>query len=908
MRATFHFTAQPQQNATGLLPVGHNDAIQGVFMSIATGLYDIWVEAAIIALVLALYMRLTRSAPSFWRRFAGPRKLPKAVTIVPCKSHDDTAERLPPDGRSRRQGSTGDSADIRAFVASVLQRSCGSGKGQLQQYESLVRSQQVDMRHHLSDDQAARSFYSALIELGVQASGEQGSSGGGGANSSAKASTSRLLADMRIFNFARSHDFYSNVLKAHAVVRLFAECMWLYDVMVADGVTPDRTMYGYLLSVAVACGKDQKAISCFKEVSRMGPAPMRTYMTILRVYSKSNDWRGAVEILESLRAHGTSPDALVLNTVLGLCVSAGEVRVAERLLAHWVASADVVSCNIVLKGYTQQAGLASAENLLKRMLEQGPAPNIITFNTMMDCAVRNLQQAHAAERQVGVGRAAGGAAAAQRHWQLLDLLVELGLEPDRYTCSTLVKGLHLTGCSVEDIDRAVALVRKIGPAGLHATTTAAGASNEATNSRLQEVLFNTLLDACVSMQDLDRMAEIFKLMRSFAVEVSSVTFGTLIKAFGQAGQLSHCHEVWRNMHDAKVKPTVVTFGCYIDTCIRNADLTTAEGVFASMAEVGVRPNAVIYTSMIRGYAQAKKPHKALQLYKQMRQQGTEATAATFNSVLDIMVRQLADPAHLQEVVQDMHEAKVPPDVVTYSILIKASCNAGQVESAVKLFRQLRSHGLAFDEVAFNTLLLACSKAEQLEEAEEILGEMRAIGMAPTHVTVSILVKMYGKAKMLDKAIDLSKMVERQYGMKPNLHVYTCLIQACMRNKQIRKSWELFARMLWTGVLPDAITYGTVIQGCVFHNKLEQAMALVRHAYALEDPSGLAILQILGVDRREGGSGANLRRQQPMPLQADVLKVLQTALVRKGLSSLVAELQQVAAEHGRARPSERAGGR
>merc|ERR1712129_443177 len=110
-------------------------------------------------------------------------------------------------------------------------------------------------------------------------------------------------------------------------------------------------------------------------------------------------------------------------------------------------------------------------------------------------------------------------------------------------------------------------------------------------------------------------------------------------------------------------------------------------------------------------------------YQHMRREGIEATAVTFNSVLDILVRQLADPAQLQDIVDDMQAASVPADVVTYSI--------------------------------------------------------------------SILVKMYGKASLLDKAIELSKLVEREYDMKPNLHVFTCLIQACVRNRRIRKSWELF---------------------------------------------------------------------------------------------------------------------
>merc|ERR1719277_1162266 len=261
--------------------------------------------------------------------------------------------------------------------------------------------------------------------------------------------------------------------------------------------------------------------------------------------------------------------------------------------------------------------------------------------------------------------------------------------------------------------------------------------------------------------------------------------------------------------------------------------------------------------MIRGYAYSKQPVQALAFYRRMQAEGIQATAITFNSVLDMMVRQFSDPARLQEVMDDMQSASVSPDVATYSILIKASCNAGQLDSALSLFRQCRSHGLAFDEVAFNTLLLACSKAEKVSMADEILAEMRSIGMAPTQVTISILVKMYGKAKMLDKAIDLSRMVEPEYGMKPNLHVYTCLIQACVRNRQVQKSWEVFGSMFQAGTVPDAVTYGALIHGCTYHNKFEQAMALVRHAYSLAE--GIALFETLGISPCNAGLATSIQK-------------------------------------------------
>merc|ERR1719313_3214554 len=379
------------------------------------------------------------------------------------------------------------------------------------------------------------------------------------------------------------------------------------------------------------------------------------------------------------------------------------------------------------------------------------------------------------------------------------------------------------------------------------------------------------------------------MMQEFKVGVSAVTYGTLIKAFGQASRINRCHEVWEDMRRSSINPTIVTFGCYIDACIRNNDNDRAEQVFESMVATkhGVRPNAVIYTSLIRGFAHSKQPRKALEFYRRMQQEGIEATSVTFNSVLDVVARQLSEPTVLQEVIDDMCKASIVPDVVTYSILMKASCSSGNVQNALSLFRQIQSRGLVFDQVAFNTLLLACSKAEQIADAEDIFEEMRRVGVAPTPVTSSIMVKMYGKAKMLDKAVALSELLEKEYGQKPNIYVYTCLIQACVQNKQVRRSWETFNKMINAGVEPDAITYGTVIHGCVYLNKFTYAMSLVRHAYRRPLPPGAD---------PETPFVATAPLKQSVPLQAEVLQMLLAALQRKEQGTLAAELEHIMAEN------------
>merc|ERR1719324_929254 len=113
---------------------------------------------------------------------------------------------------------------------------------------------------------------------------------------------------------------------------------------------------------------------------------------------------------------------------------------------------------------------------------------------------------------------------------------------------------------------------------------------------------------------------------------------------------------------------------------------------------------------------------------------------------------------------------------------------------MSLFEQLKQENLVLDEIAFNSLLNGCSKNNKVSYAETVFQSMRELGVKPSNVTFSILVKMYGKAKMLDKAAEIMDLMEHEYKEKPNLFVYTCLIQACVQNMQVKRGWELFHAM------------------------------------------------------------------------------------------------------------------
>jgi len=374
----------------------------------------VWVEVLVVVLALYIYLWQAKSAP--WSR-----KRPKASN---SGSHRQV------NGRGAKNGAgskvsvglcKGDSSQqVQKLVISLLHsRNKSNPATLLEQYEEVFQACGSNLRWQVPDDQNARSMYLALIGCAVTlpdtASVPSRQSGGtvDYTSSIMQRWTARLLSDMQVQHFPRSVDFYAAVLKLFTNGQHFKEGLWVYEVMTKDAMEPSSPMLISLMNVAIAAGESEKALFFFERVVKCSVPSVRTIMTVLRVFSANRDWRGATTLLDRMDTLGTPPDNLVLNNVLGMCVSLGEVDGAQQLLSRWKDVADVVSCNILLKGCSQQANLVKAEAVLADMVSNGPAPNLISHNTVMDCAVRCMQLLSAEKPVHGRGSSHHDAAGAE---------------------------------------------------------------------------------------------------------------------------------------------------------------------------------------------------------------------------------------------------------------------------------------------------------------------------------------------------------------------------------------------------------------------------------------------------------------------------------------------------------------
>ena len=165
---------------------------------------------------------------------------------------------------------------------------------------------------------------------------------------------------------------------------------------------------------------------------------------------------------------------------------------------------------------------------------------------------------------------------------------------------------------------------------------------------------------------------------------------------------------------------------------------------------------------------------------------------------------------------DMRDSCVEPDIITYSTIVKGYCLEGDVDRAFQVLGDMKSDGkFQPDEIMYNSILDGCAKQHRTEEALKVLEEMKGSGVGPSNYTLSILVKLLGHARRLGQAFRMVDELSAQHGFRPNVQVYTCLVQACVLNRKLDKALSLYDTMVAdVGCRVDEKFYAVLVRGCL----------------------------------------------------------------------------------------------
>lgn len=553
-----------------------------------------------------------------------------------------------------------------------------------------------------------------------------------------------------------------------------------------------------LMAAALKCGRHDLA----KTFLDAAPSDVAKHITMIRNCAASGNLIGAMKVFETLKNSGTEINSVAYNTVLDACVECRDLKAAEEWMASMKKAGltDVVSYNTLIKAHLQRENFSKSRTLMEEMRSEGLSPNRVTYNELVNALV--TRGSHAQRREV---------------WSVVREMKAIGVKPNQVTCSILLKSLNKNS-SEADIMETMDLI---------------GSMDEA----MDEVLLSSVVEACVRIGKPDLLAE--KLKQLHCQDTLSVngshTFGSLIKAYGHARDIDGVWRCWREMRSRHIRPTSITLGCMVEAVVSNGDTEGAYDLVHQMQDderCRDAINAVIYCSVLKGFTREKRLQRVVTVYEEMLERKVELSIVTYNTLLDACAR-CSRMDKIPVIIADMKESGIKPNLITYSTMVKGHCQAGDIELGFDILEQMRKDtDLKPDEIMYNSLLDGCAQNNLADQGLALLERMQDEGVTPSNFTLSLLVKLMNRCRRLDDAFRVVEEISTKHRFRPNVHVYTNLMQACVASRQIGRAMSTFQKMLSERIRPEMRTYSILVRSSLAQNQCEQAAGLLRAAIGL----------------------------------------------------------------------------
>lgn len=533
------------------------------------------------------------------------------------------------------------------------------------------------------------------------------------------------------------------------------------------------------------------------------PQPMNVQIAInsIRAKGHAKDLRGAIGVFKKLQASGATINVQVHNCLIDAYLQCENLSGA---LTHFqeVASAgvaDIVTYNTVLNVLLRKGYEEKAQALLREMSDRGVPASKVTFHELLHAKV-----------------VAGDE---KSSWKLIEAMRAADLPPDSVTCSILVKILQ-RGAYGSSVERVMKLVAEVG-------------------GPIDEVLLSSVVEACVRMKRLDLLSDVMSHFEreGCALQLTAPSYGSLIKAYGQAHDVDRVWSLWREMGERGIVATPVTMGCMVAALVANGHVEDAWDLIQLVHEnedMRATLNTVIYSTVLKGFSQLRQIDRVFMVYNEMSKLNIACNVISYNTIIDACAR-CGAMDRVPKLLEDMRKKNLEADLVTYSTLVKGYSLAGDVSHAFKVLEDMKAtRNLKPDEIMCNSLLEGCAREQRVDLALSLLEQMKAFGVSPSNCTLSILVKLLGRSQRLDDAFKVVSELSIHHGFRPNIQVYTCLIQACLYNRRLDKAMEVQATMdAEPSCHPDEKACSVLLKGCLDAGALQEALKVTRSAYALQ---------------------------------------------------------------------------
>ncbi|CAL9225260.1 unnamed protein product [Arabidopsis halleri] len=360
-------------------------------------------------------------------------------------------------------------------------------------------------------------------------------------------------------------------------------------------------------------------------------------------------------------------------------------------------------------------------------------------------------------------------------------------------------------------------------------------------------------------------------------------FSALVKACANLGSIKlgkqvHCHFIVSEYsNDDVVKSSLV------DMYAKCGLLHSAKAVFDSIRV----KNTISWTAMVSGYAKSGRKEEALELFRRLPVKNLYSWTALISgfvqsgkgleafSVFTEMRRErvdILDPLVLSSIVgacanlaasiagRQVHGLVIALGfdscVFISNALIDMYAKCSDVIAAKDIFSRMRHR----DVVSWTSLIVGMAQHGQAEKALALYDDMVSHGVKPNEVTFVGLIYACSHVGFVAKGRELFQSISKDYGIRPSLQHYTCLLDLLGRSGLLDEAENLIYTMPFP---PDEPTWAALLSACKRQGQGQMGVRIADHlvsSFKPKDPSTYILVSNIYASASLWGKVSETRRK------------------------------------------------
>lgn len=324
------------------------------------------------------------------------------------------------------------------------------------------------------------------------------------------------------------------------------------------------------------------------------------------------------------------------------------------------------------------------------------------------------------------------------------------------------------------------------------------------------VCYNALIAGYVQNSDPLNGVLVFREMRRMGVSVNAVTMVGLASGCCHPLDMSlgmslHCLSLKGGLGN-----DLAVGNCLLTMYVKCESTQLARKLFDDVPIKGI----ITWNAMISGYAQNGLATHVLDLYHEMEPSGVYPDAVTFVGVLSSCAN-LGAQRIGREVEQKIGNMGLGFNLFLKNALVNMYSRCGNLVRARAIFDGMHEKSL----VSWTAIIGGYGMHGLGDIALELFDEMIRTGIRPDGPVFVTVLSACSHAGLTNKGLDYFDAMERDYGVKPGIEHYSCVVDLLGRAGRLEDAHKLIDSM---PVEPDGAVWGALLGACKIHKNVELA--------------------------------------------------------------------------------------